>query len=59
MFVDSGRIYEGDYFFHRDRDGFVVQYSPDVPLELWEFENVGIVKISATLVLTFVDKIRV
>lgn len=58
LFVDSGQIETGDYFFHRDGAGFVDQYGPRLPLKLRECANVGIAKISAPLAPAFAKKVR-
>lgn len=48
MATDSGRIQDGDYFFHLSDEGELVEYGPDLPLEKRSCEYIGISKISAS-----------
>jgi len=58
MLVDSSRAKDGDFFFHRDSEGFIDLYGPQLPLELRECENVGIAKASAALAPSFAEKVK-
>lgn len=55
MFVDSARIYDGDFYFKMDENGYVERYGPQLPLSMRQYEYMGITKLAAPIVPVFAD----
>lgn len=47
MATDSGRVLDGDYFFHLSDKGELLEYGPELPLEKRSCEYIGISKVNA------------
>ena len=58
MLVDSSRIYDGDFYFHVDKDGFVERYGKQLPLPMRHCEYMGFTKVSASMVPVFAQRIQ-
>lgn len=57
MFVDTSRIYDGDFYFHLDKDGFVDNFGAKLPLQMRYCEYMGFSKIAAAFVPDFVKRV--
>lgn len=57
MFVDTSRIYDGDFYFHLDGDGFVDNFGPKLPLQMRHCEYMGLTKIAASFVPNFAKRL--
>ncbi len=57
MFVDSGRIQDGDFYFHLDEGGYVDDFGAKLPLQMRYCEYMGISKIAATFVPSFAERL--
>lgn len=53
MVTDSSRVQDGDYFFQINKDGLIVNYGPDLPLEIRDCEYVGLTYISRNSIDSF------
>lgn len=53
MVTDSGRVMDGDYFFHMNSDGTIGRFGPDIPLEERDCEYVGLARISSKCAADF------
>ena len=58
MFVDSSRIYDGDFYFHTDKDGYVDRYGAQLPLPMRQCEYMGFTKVSASMAPAFAQRIQ-
>ncbi len=45
MIVDSARIESGDFYFHVNAAGSILEYGPDTPLERRDYEYMGLIKV--------------
>lgn len=57
MVTDSGRIMDGDYFFHMNPDGTIGKFGPDIPPKERDCEYVGLARISSSCVTDFRKKL--
>lgn len=57
MFVDSSRIYDGDFYFKIDKEGYIEQYGPQLPLSRRQYEYMGITKLAAPIVPVFAERV--
>lgn len=58
MFVDSSRIYDGDFYLHIGEDGFVNRYGPQLPLSMRQYEYMGLSKIGKEFVKSFTSRVK-
>lgn len=56
MAIDKSRIEVGDYFFSTTDNGCITAYGKELPLEKRTCEYVGICKMTASFVPTFIDR---
>lgn len=57
MFVDSSRIYDGDFYFKTDKEGYIEQYGPQLPLLRRQYEYMGITKLGSSIVSIFAEQV--
>lgn len=57
MFVDTGRICDGDFYFHLDQEGYVDRFGPDLPMQMRCCEYMGFSKIAASFVSAFKERV--
>ena len=57
MVTDSGRVMDGDYFFHINPDGTIGGVGPDIPLEERDCEYTGLTKISSNYIADFRERL--
>ncbi len=53
MVADKSRCNDGDYFFVLDKNNSIIEYGPEIPVEVRNCEYVGISKISKRVVKDF------
>ncbi len=57
MFVDTGRLHDGDFYFHLDRDGYVDDFGPELPPDMRDCEYMGFSKVAASFVTAFAGRV--
>ena len=58
MTVDKSRIFDGDFFFRLSKDGYILDFGPDMPEHLRSCEYMGLCKVKKSAVNLFKERLE-